>query len=302
MSAEPLPVLICVDDESHMLDTVERVLRQRFQIRKFCDPARALEFLKAHSRDISVIISDFRMPQKDGITFLDESKKMAPNAARILMSGQVEIGDMEIAINQATIHKFVSKPWKQDEFIMHVMGGLRYHKTLEEKDKFQKLSITDPITQLTNHRYFQEKLRLEWDKHTQRKDQLSLAIVDIDYFKRLNDQYGHPEGDNILSLVSQRMVSSLPSFATLSRYGGEEFGLILPNCDKEKANEISELLRKSVCDNPIADHQITVSVGVSTSPEFANSVDELILGADQALYQAKRLGRNQTVVGLPLHL
>jgi len=78
--------------------------------------------------------------------------------------------------------------------------------------------------------------------------------------------------------------------------------LVLPNMNSNKAKEIAEKLRVSVSQSPFEDYRISISLGVSTSPEFANSVDELIIGADQALYQAKRLGRNQTVVGLPLKL
>jgi len=301
LTNQTTPLIVCVDDEQNLLDTMERTLRSRFIVKSFKKAQAALDFCKS-TNNVSVVISDFKMPEMNGIEFLDQIKKIAPNASRVLVSGQIDLKEMEEAINRATVHRFVTKPWDQNQFIIHIIGAFKAHKTMAEKDRYRTLSITDPVTQLTNHRFFQENIRMEWKRHTQNKDQLSLIFIDIDHFKRLNDQYGHPEGDKILSAVAQRMVENIPPGTNLSRYGGEEFALVLPNMNSNKAKEIAEKLRVSVSQSPFEDYRISISLGVSTSPEFANSVDELIIGADQALYQAKRLGRNQTVVGLPLKL
>src|SRR5690606_18258525 len=136
---------------------------------------------------------------------------------------------MEDAINTAKIHKFIMKPWENDQLLLQVVESYKTHKTLEEKARLQTLAITDPVTQLTNHRFFQEKLRLEWDKYSQSKKPLSLIMIDIDHFKKFNDRFGHPEGDKILALVASEIKSGVPDFGSISRYGGEEFSVILPN-------------------------------------------------------------------------
>lgn len=292
------PLVVCVDDEQSLLDTMERTLRTRFRVRSFTSANLARTFC-SENKDIAVVISDFKMPETNGIQFLDEVRKVLPNTSRVLISGQVSLKAMEEAINKATIHRFITKPWSSEQFAMHIIGAYKDHKTLVEKEKYRTLSITDPVTQLTNHRFFQENLRLHWTKHTQNKDHLSLVLIDIDHFKRFNDQYGHPEGDKLLSHVASRMSAHAPAGTYLSRYGGEEFALVLPKTDIKKAGPIAETIRKAISEEAFGPHRLSISLGVSSAPEFASSVDELILGADQALYQAKRRGRNQTVVGLP---
>ena len=106
------------------------------------------------------------------------------------------------------------------------------------------------------------------------------------------------EGDRFLQMVSGTLKQAAPMTASLSRYGGEEFALILPNTSSPEALSVAENLRNQILSLSFNNYPLSISLGVATAPEHANSVDELILSADQSLYQAKRRGRNQTVVGL----
>lgn len=158
-------------------------------------------------------------------------------------------------------------------------------------------SRKDPLTQLYNRRAFMHF----YDMYTSKKKNyspLSIAFIDIDHFKKVNDQYGHIVGDVVLQKVSQIISNNLRSVDIISRYGGEEFVVILPLCTKEDVQRVIERIRYTTETHPIVvDHlniSITLSAGVATSPDI--HVKQLLQKADEALYVAKANGRNQVAV------
>ena len=297
MTATDLPKILCVDDEQDILDSLDRTLRRRFSILTATNTMDA-ETLIEQNPDISVIISDHILGDDRGVDFLVRSSSVLPQTSRVLLSGQIDMKAIEEAINSAKIHKFIMKPWENDQLLIQVVEAFNTHSRIVEKDKLQKLSITDPITQLTNHRFFQEKIRIEWEKSQKKSTNLSLLMIDIDHFKKFNDRFGHPEGDRFLQLVASTLQEATPAKASLSRYGGEEFSVLLPETSSPEALSIAENLRNAILQVSFNNYPLSISLGVATAPEHASTVDELIISADQSLFQAKRRGRNQTVVGL----
>ncbi|WP_158634015.1 GGDEF domain-containing protein [Radiobacillus deserti] len=170
----------------------------------------------------------------------------------------------------------------------------------EQYRKLMESARTDFLTGLHNVRQF-DKL---WNEHIQnakqKKETLSLVVIDIDYFKRINDTYGHLVGDMILKEFAQVLKETTRSIDTVSRNGGEEFSVILPECSYEKAQEIAERIRKSVerrtfsISNAESIH-VTVSLGVVSYPVPNENPETMISTADDCLYQAKRSGRNRVV-------
>ena len=157
-------------------------------------------------------------------------------------------------------------------------------------------SIHDGLTGLHNRRYFNERLIDEVDRAKRYGAYLSLLIIDIDHFKHVNDQYGHPVGDNVLVWISEVFRNKLRNTDLVARYGGEEFAIILLNTQKDKAVEIAEFLRCAVAESAFPENEnvkVTISVGVSTLGIDTNSFDGLISKADKALYNAKSQGRNK---------
>jgi two-component system, cell cycle response regulator len=289
--------ILCIDDEADILEALQRTLRRRFEV--FCaQSAQEAETLLKQNPSISVIICDHFLGTETGVELLARAQKIAPLTSRVLLSGQIELKSLEEAINSAKIHKFVTKPWENDQLLLQVIEAYKTHKQLVEQEQLKILSITDPVTSLTNHRFFQEKIRLDWEKSQRNKQPLSLIMIDIDHFKKFNDRFGHPEGDRYLAHVAQTLKEACPSQSSLSRYGGEEFAVILPNTDSEQALKVAEALRQGILNSNYNNYPLSISLGVATHPDHASSVNELILSADQSLYQAKRRGRNQTVVGL----
>ncbi len=291
---------MCVDDEPSILQALDRLFKDTFEVMVSTSPIEALAELKNHL-DCAVVLSDFRMPEMNGVEFLREVRAFMPYSSRAILSGQIDLAQISDAINHRDIHKFFLKPWENDYLRLQMMEALQTHRTLREKAHFERLAITDPVTQLTNHRFFQDQLRVELQRADVDETPLSLIIFDVDNFKGFNDRFGHPEGDRLLL----RIASALEDFAIgkgfVSRYGGEEFTLILPGFSSAGALALGEAIREQFARTALAGPSsspayVTVSAGLSTFPDNALTASELIESADRALYQAKRQGRNQVAL------
>ena len=162
-------------------------------------------------------------------------------------------------------------------------------------DQLQTAVITDELTGLYNRRYLEQVIERELVRSQRYAIPCSMIFLDLDHFKKINDQYGHFTGDEVLEEVSSQIAQSLRSFDLPCRYGGEEFAILAPQTDKSGAMEVAERIRKKVeqLEFPGIPEVITISGGVATFPQDANSASELIKKADQALYLAKTRGRNQ---------
>jgi len=186
---------------------------------------------------------------------------------------------------------------------MMSLVGNQVSLILEKVKLFEKtrhLSITDPLTGLYNVRYFYRALNHEIERSQRYDDEFSLLIFDIDDFKRINDTYGHQIGDDVLRELSGIMLQHSRKTDIVSRYGGEEFVLILPRTGKEEAVRIAERICEMIRQNPFRpgngdDITITVSGGVSTFKEDGATPKELLYGADMALYSAKARGKDRVV-------
>ncbi len=289
------PRILCIDDDQNILDALRRDLRDTFQILTASNFDEAKTCL---AEDIALVICDYNLPSITGLEILNWIKEHFPSTMRILLTGEVGLEGISSAIESNLIHKFILKPWEPSLLKLHMTEAVGTHRLLSERDKFKELSITDPITDLTNHRFFQEKLRIELQKAKSTKSPLSLIMLDVDHFKILNDQFGHPRGDQILTMIAQSMASHMKPQYSLSRYGGEELAVFLPPVASPAAFTFAETLRNSVLNLPTINFRLSISLGVATYPEHGLDADELIAVADQALYSAKRQGRNMTIVGV----
>ncbi len=163
--------------------------------------------------------------------------------------------------------------------------------------RVEEMAVTDGLTGLYNHRKFQELLGEELKRSERHPQSLSLLLVDIDHFKRINDKYGHPVGDSILKKLSQVLRESVREIDHPCRYGGEEFALILVNTNSKGAFRMAERIRKNVAKSNFRLEngeriEVAISTGIATYPDDSRSQQELIDRADQALYHAKQKGRN----------
>ncbi len=166
--------------------------------------------------------------------------------------------------------------------------------------RIEKMATTDGLTGLFNHRLFQEKLSGEFKRFKRFSKPISLVLADIDHFKKVNDTYGHPVGDLVLKRVAQVIKETVRDIDIPARYGGEEFAVILPGTPGEGAMNIAERLRQKVKGSPLFSDgrqiNVSMSIGIATSPSDAKSKEELIEKADKALYHAKHSGRDRCML------
>ncbi len=169
-------------------------------------------------------------------------------------------------------------------------------------EQTQRLAITDPLTGLANHRYFRDSLALEIARANRLGYALGLLMIDVDHFKRVNDTFGHPVGDDVLRDIAQVLSSNLRQTDVAARYGGEEFAILLPGLGARGVRAVGEKLRRAVralqplVAEGVGSFPISVSVGgVSAAHPKLNSID-LVRVADSELYEAKRRGRNSVCV------
>ncbi|NIP77842.1 MAG: diguanylate cyclase, partial [Gemmatimonadetes bacterium] len=164
------------------------------------------------------------------------------------------------------------------------------------------MALTDPLTQLPNRRHFEQVLRAELDRVRRYGGHCSVGMVDVDSFKRYNDTVGHLAGDTALRELADVMRRELRLHDMVARFGGEEFSMIMINAGKDEAAPIVERLRADVESHPFRHRdlqprgRLTVSVGLATFPEDGSTYENLLKRADDALYRAKRDGRNRVHV------
>ncbi|MCY1080444.1 GGDEF domain-containing response regulator [Archangium lansingense] len=195
----------------------------------------------------------------------------------------------------------VRTPADTDELVARMGKCLQERERLNELltrvTSLERLSVTDGLTGVHNHRYFQERLREEFRRAQRYDDTLSLILIDLDHFKAFNDTHGHQVGDIVLRDVAASLQRSVRETDLLARYGGEEFAILLPRTPLAGALTVAERVWRELgvlLTGPERTLRVTASLGVSTFPHHAvNSAEQLVHSADQALYRAKDEGRNR---------
>jgi len=182
------------------------------------------------------------------------------------------------------------------EHLAILLENLRLYRQTAE------LAVRDGLTGLLNHRRWHERLQEELSRSLRYHHPLTLLMIDVDYFKRYNDTYGHQQGDELLRQIAEILRQNIRQSDIAGRYGGEEFAVILPETDKESAAVLAQRLCEVVARTPFPGYpggppvRCTVSIGVASYPEDALTVSDLIAAADTALYRAKRFGKNRVVI------
>lgn len=192
-------------------------------------------------------------------------------------------------------------PLDTEELLARVRHRLamrrRIDSLLDEGEKLHLLSVTDGLTQIANHRFLQERLREEFRRAQRYSDPLALILIDLDHFKSVNDSYGHVVGDEVLRAVAKVVRDAVRDTDLVARYGGEEFAVLLPKTHLAGALTVAERVWQDIARlrlGPAGDLRVTASLGISGYPGTSiRSTEQLLRAADEALYRAKREGRNK---------
>jgi len=289
--------ILLVDDLPDNLSVLSSILREDYRVQLATSGAKALKLVAASSPDL--ILLDVMMPEMDGY---EVCKRLKANPGTcdipvLFVTSRNQVEDEELGLTLGAMD-YIHKPISP----LIIKARVRNHITLKlQTDSLKQLSFMDGLTQVANRRRFDDTLVNELRRAARQQYELSLLMIDVDYFKLFNDNYGHGLGDQCLTRVAQAMLVEVNRpMDLLARYGGEEFVVLLPDTDLEGACKVAESLRKAVAAiqiahvySPFAAH-VTISVGVACNTQSeARSATELLNQADQALYLAKQAGRNQ---------
>jgi two-component system chemotaxis family response regulator WspR len=321
---ENAAMVLLVDDQAMIGEAVRRGLANEENIDfHFCaDPHQAIA--QAIQIKPTVILQDLVMPGLDGLTLVREYRNNpATRDIPIIVLSTKEDPLIKSAAFAAGANDYLVKLPDTIELVARIRYHSRSYMTLLQRDEayralrvsqqqlldtnlvLQRLMNSDGLTGLSNRRHFDEYLELEWRRAIREQSQLSLMMIDVDYFKAYNDNFGHLEGDEALRQVAKAIRGSCSRPSDLpARYGGEEFALVLPNTSPGGARLLAEKLRQTVASMniphiaPGEGASLTISIGLSTVvPQVGSHSRQLIQSADQGLYAAKHNGRNQVVVG-----
>ena len=306
------PVRVLVVDD--LPDNVE-ILRARLESRGYAvaTASNGEEALAAvHSAPPQLILCDVMMPGIDGyeVSRRIKSDGSLPFIPLILVTALGETEHIVQGLNTGA-DDYIAKPYHFQELEARVRAMLRIKRLQDELDqknrelevankRLKKLSITDGLTELFNHRHVHELLRDEFERSRRSEEPLAVVMIDLDRFKAVNDTYGHPTGDVVLFETARILTETAREIDMVGRYGGEEFIAILPNTSEEEGARFAERVRVAVEAHVYRDEsteiRMTCSSGVASFPTGAvETPEELLKNADEALYAAKEGGRNRVV-------
>jgi len=292
-----LPNALLVEDLLRKLDFVYTVV--------FTDPVKALSWAAVESPDL--LILDYLMPDLDGSEFLTRFQAIEQNAHVPVIV--VTVDDKKSTLQEmfnAGASDFILKPVDEEELLARCRNLLRLrsyqeelHKTVE---RLHVMATIDSLTGVCNRRHFLERTETELARAKRFDEPLSIAMIDADYFKSINDKYGHAVGDEVLKALTDACVEMLRRHDIVGRLGGEEFAICMPETTMDKAQIVCDRLRENIAGLVVKARdqsvQFTVSMGVTQFDAGSDSLESFMSRADGALYQAKDGGRNQVVLSI----
>lgn len=303
--------ILVVDDHPDNVEIIDARLSSRgYHIETASNGQEALDLVRANPPHL--ILCDVMMPLIDGFEVSRRIKNDGelPFIPIILVTARDSTQDKVDGL-EAGADDYLTKPINFPELEARVRSMLRIKRLQDELDqknrelevaniKLRKLSITDGLTELFNHRHVHELLHEEFERSKRSGDPIAVAMLDLDKFKAVNDTYGHPTGDVILYETSGILRETAREIDMIGRYGGEEFIAILPGTTEEAATHFAERVRQRVEEHVYHDGEtvvrMTVSSGVASFPGAdLDSPEALLRRADEALYVAKESGRNRVV-------
>jgi diguanylate cyclase (GGDEF)-like protein/putative nucleotidyltransferase with HDIG domain len=303
MNKEKLSILIA-DDKPAALKNVRAVLSRSRDIKCKLEAVRSGEdtLKKAVGNHYDLVILNENLPDKSGISMLQEllKRKLGIPVIMIVAEGRERVGvrAMDKGAYDFLTHEEV-RTVALSRAIRRVMHRIKLENDIRESlRKMEKLAIRDGLTGLFNHRHFKDVIKKEFKKSRRYGQPMSCIMIDLDYFKAVNDNFGHQFGDHVLVNSAKILKKLVRDTDFVARYGGEEFFIILPNTELKGAYILAERIRSAFAGNVFrkgsVSRTVTVSIGVSSSTD-GNILkdDDLIENADKALYKAKESGRNR---------
>jgi two-component system cell cycle response regulator len=296
--------ILIVDDRPGSYERISGVLAEEHTVEVEANPNEAL--FHAADGNYDLLIVSLSLENFDALRLcsqirsIDRTRNLPILAVTDPDSGARMVRGLEIGVND-----YLMRPIDKNELLARARSQIRKRRYTERlRDNVQmsiEMAITDALTGLFNRRYMESHLGTLIEQAMSRGKPLTALVLDIDFFKSVNDAHGHDAGDDVLREFALRIKRSIRGIDLACRYGGEEFVVIMPETDMTVAAMVAERLRRRIAADPFAIQQgagtipVTISIGIAAMRGKDDSAANILKRADQALYQAKRDGRNRVV-------
>ena len=295
------PTILVVDDMTTTLLLLHDLLKDTYEVKIAKSGTKALEILESPN-DIDLILLDIEMPDINGYDVCKRIKnnETIKNIPIIFITGRTSQEDEEYGLNLGAID-YITKPFNKAIVKLRIKN---YLNLKIKNDMLEKLSMYDGLTNIKNRRFFDETFEKTFSEIKRDKKSLAVLMIDIDFFKPYNDNYGHGQGDETLRKVAKALEKTIKRASDfVARYGGEEFVILLKDINKDGVEAVANNLLNAVRELKIThefskiENYVTISIGAS----FYNSNSditklELLLKADETLYNVKNSGRNNFAI------
>jgi two-component system cell cycle response regulator len=296
--------VLLVDDRPTSYERLAPLLAQEHTVDVETDPAEAL--FRAAAGDYDLLIVSLDLDNFDGLRLCSQARSLERTRhVPILAIAEPEHNTRLLRGLEIGVNDYLLRPVDTNELLARARTQIRKRRYNDHlRDNVQnsiEMAITDALTGLHNRRYMESHLATLAEQGSARGKPLALMLLDIDYFKSINDTFGHDAGDDVLREFATRVRKSIRGIDLACRYGGEEFVVVMPETDLHVASAVAERLRRSIAGEPFVISkatrriEVTISIGLTTLEHNAESVADVMKRADNALYRAKHEGRNRVV-------
>ena len=291
---QKIQVLVVEDSKQYRKHIVRLLVAHKYQVLESENGLEAMAQLKKNPH-IKMVITDYNMPEMDGFELVQEIRRQHEKSDMIIIGLSGEDGGMlSIKFIKNGADDFLNKPFQQEEFYCRITNNI---ESLEQLHKIQDQANRDYLTSLYNRRYFCEQGDVLLKQAKSSNTELALVAIDIDFFKSVNDEYGHEAGDEVLKFFAREMENILGRFV-VARIGGEEFCIIVPGLTNDKVVNLIDGFRQHVASQiiDVTDEDILrISFSAGVTNNKLNNISEMLNMADDYLYRAKDAGRNMVI-------
>lgn len=294
--------ILVVEDSVEIIDVLDETLNSEYEVFLALSGNEALKCVE-REESVDLILLDVVMPEMDGYEVCRRLKSngKTKDIPVLFVTALDDVEDEVKGLRLGAID-YITKPIRPSIVRARVRNHLEYKR---QRDLSEPLAAIDGLTGIANRRRFEETLDSEWRRCARSGHSLALLMIDIDFFKNFNDNYGHGAGDECIKKIAAAIAASTHREGDLTaRYGGEEFAVLLPETDQAGTESVAKMIRTNIADLNIphafssCSNRVTVSIGAgSMVPVAGSGPDRLLKSADQFLYEAKRNGRNRVESG-----
>ncbi len=286
-------ILIADDDPDFRRMLVRRAERMGVDISEVSDGTKAIEALRSSSFD--VLILDLYMPGQTGLEVFEAARRLDPEIQALVLTGNATVETAVDALRSGAYDYLVKPLESLAVFELSLTRALEHRHLLRENARLfaevERLAITDPLTGLFNRHKLNESLVVEVERGLRYDRPLAAIMIDLDDLKRINDRLGHPMGDMVLKQVAQGIRSQIRKVDIATRYGGDEFLILLPEADVAEAKRVADRIYHRIQEVPFeGDLPISASIGVAQLASDVETPDSFLHEVDRALYESKRAG------------